>query len=78
MEFPDFGKHCAYKDCKQLDFLPIECDNCRAMFCKDHSRIDSHQCVSSDVISSEKKLVRNFKLLIQFNLKMGFSLVIIL
>ncbi|XP_022160548.1 AN1-type zinc finger protein 1-like [Myzus persicae] len=45
MEFPDFGKQCANKDCKQLDFLPVKCNNCHALFCKDHSRFDNHQCV---------------------------------
>lgn len=45
MEFPDFGKQCAHKDCKQLDFLPVECDSCQTLFCKDHSGVDCHQCV---------------------------------
>lgn len=61
MEFPDFGKQCAHKDCKQLDFLPIKCDYCQSMFCKDHSKVDSHECVSSEsAVSSGTKLVRYY------------------
>lgn len=67
MEFPEFGKQCAYKDCKQLDFLPVECDNCRAMFCKDHSRFDSHQCVPiENPNNSTTKLVRYLSIIVTF------------
>jgi len=60
MEFPDFGKQCANKDCKQLDFLPVKCDKCHALFCKDHSTFDSHQCVPVECTNDlGPKLVRN-------------------
>ncbi|XP_060029142.1 AN1-type zinc finger protein 2A isoform X2 [Erinaceus europaeus] len=44
MEFPDLGKHCSEKTCKQLDFLPFQCDACGEDFCKDHFSYASHQC----------------------------------
>ncbi|XP_050535419.1 AN1-type zinc finger protein 1-like isoform X2 [Daktulosphaira vitifoliae] len=50
MEFPNFGKHCAYTDCKQLDFLPVHCGLCQKIFCSDHSRPDNHQCIPTTVV----------------------------
>uniref|UniRef100_A0A8C3I6M4 Zinc finger AN1-type containing 2A n=1 Tax=Chrysemys picta bellii TaxID=8478 RepID=A0A8C3I6M4_CHRPI len=47
MEFPDLGKHCSEKTCKQLDFLPLKCDACKEVFCKDHITYDQHKCTSS-------------------------------
>ncbi|XP_048723200.1 AN1-type zinc finger protein 2A isoform X3 [Caretta caretta] len=47
MEFPDLGKHCSEKTCKQLDFLPLKCDACKEVFCKDHITYDTHKCTSS-------------------------------
>ncbi|XP_023603832.1 AN1-type zinc finger protein 2A isoform X2 [Myotis lucifugus] len=44
MEFPDLGKHCAEKTCKQLDFLPLKCDVCEQDFCKDHFTYAAHKC----------------------------------
>ncbi|KAM9057007.1 AN1-type zinc finger protein 2A isoform 1-T1 [Megaptera novaeangliae] len=44
MEFPDLGKHCSEKTCKQLDFLPLECDACKQDFCKDHFTYAAHKC----------------------------------
>ncbi|XP_015420472.1 PREDICTED: AN1-type zinc finger protein 2A isoform X3 [Myotis davidii] len=44
MEFPDLGKHCSEKTCKQLDFLPLKCDVCEQDFCKDHFTYAAHQC----------------------------------
>ncbi|KAG5195495.1 hypothetical protein JEQ12_012784 [Ovis aries] len=35
MEFPDLGKRCSEKACRQLDFLPLKCDSCKQDFCKD-------------------------------------------
>ncbi|KAF7233050.1 hypothetical protein EG68_11300 [Paragonimus skrjabini miyazakii] len=40
----DIGAHCAYIDCKQIDFLPIQCDACKQIFCKLHSSMISHHC----------------------------------
>ncbi|XP_033620711.1 AN1-type zinc finger protein 2A isoform X1 [Fukomys damarensis] len=44
MEFPDLGKHCSEKTCKQLDFLPLKCDACEQDFCKDHFTYAGHKC----------------------------------
>nr|CAB3267912.1 AN1-type zinc finger protein 2A [Phallusia mammillata] len=47
MEFPDLGKHCAERSCHQLDFLPLKCDACEQVFCKNHMRYDDHNCHSA-------------------------------
>ncbi|EHB12920.1 AN1-type zinc finger protein 2A, partial [Heterocephalus glaber] len=47
MEFPDLGKHCSEKTCKQLDFLPLKCDACEQDFCKDHFTYAGHKCPSA-------------------------------
>jgi predicted nucleic acid binding AN1-type Zn finger protein len=44
MEFPELGTHCSSPICSRLDFLPIECDACHKIFCKDHSPYEQHQC----------------------------------
>lgn len=47
MEFPDLGEHCSEKSCKRLDFLPMKCDACEEIFCKDHITYANHKCMSS-------------------------------
>ncbi|XP_069473025.1 AN1-type zinc finger protein 2A-like isoform X2 [Ambystoma mexicanum] len=47
MEFPDLGKHCSEHTCKQLDFLPMKCDACEQIFCKDHIAYIQHSCTSA-------------------------------
>ncbi|XP_019722097.1 AN1-type zinc finger protein 2A isoform X1 [Hippocampus comes] len=47
MEFPDLGEHCSEKTCKRLDFLPMKCDACQEIFCKDHVTYAHHKCTSS-------------------------------
>lgn len=47
MELPDVGKHCSYKHCNRLDFLPIECPLCKLQFCKDHIKGTEHKCTKS-------------------------------
>lgn len=44
MEFPDLGQHCAENSCKILDFLPLKCDACRNIYCKDHFQYSQHGC----------------------------------
>ena len=44
MELPELGKHCHNSNCKQLDFLPMICDGCAQIFCKDHYSYDNHSC----------------------------------
>ncbi|KAL7078750.1 hypothetical protein ACQ4LE_001879 [Meloidogyne hapla] len=46
-EFPDFGAHCSVAECRQLDFLPIKCNVCSHIFCKNHYPYDSHDCTKS-------------------------------
>jgi len=47
MELPHLGKHCSEKTCRLLDFLPMKCDACSQIFCKDHLHYDDHNCSSS-------------------------------
>ncbi|XP_076000387.1 AN1-type zinc finger protein 2A isoform X2 [Genypterus blacodes] len=47
MEFPDLGEHCSEKTCQRLDFLPMRCDACQEIFCKDHITYANHKCTSS-------------------------------
>lgn len=44
MEFPDLGQHCSENSCKILDFLPLKCDACRNIYCKDHFQYRQHGC----------------------------------
>lgn len=46
MELPHLGEHCTEKSCHQLDFLPMKCDACELLFCKDHLRYELHRCHS--------------------------------
>ncbi|KAM9305495.1 AN1-type zinc finger protein 2A [Gastrophryne carolinensis] len=47
MEFPDLGRHCSEVTCRQLDFLPLKCDACEDLFCKDHITYDQHKCAAA-------------------------------
>ncbi|CAF0748950.1 unnamed protein product [Didymodactylos carnosus] len=47
MEFPHLGKNCSVQTCNRLDFLPMKCDACEKIFCKDHIRYNEHKCESS-------------------------------
>nr|XP_033801273.1 AN1-type zinc finger protein 2B [Geotrypetes seraphini] len=47
MELPDLGRHCCEATCKQLDFLPLKCDACEQIFCKDHISYAHHCCTSA-------------------------------
>jgi len=38
------GSHCEESSCKQLDYLPMKCDACSRLFCKDHLLYDDHTC----------------------------------
>ncbi|KAI5571815.1 hypothetical protein POPTR_011G138500v4 [Populus trichocarpa] len=46
--FPDLGRHCQHSECKQLDFLPFNCNGCRKVFCLEHRSYKSHECPKSD------------------------------
>ncbi|CAF0902600.1 unnamed protein product [Adineta steineri] len=47
MELPHLGQHCTFKECNRLDFLPMKCDLCSAILCKDHIKYEEHRCPSS-------------------------------
>ncbi|XP_049836104.1 AN1-type zinc finger protein 2A-like [Schistocerca gregaria] len=47
MEFPHLGEQCSELSCKQLDYLPLKCDACEKIFCKDHVSYNSHSCPSA-------------------------------
>ncbi|CAL1539759.1 unnamed protein product [Lymnaea stagnalis] len=47
MELPELGKHCNEPSCKQLDFLPMKCDACSQIFCRDHIVYANHRCPDS-------------------------------
>ncbi|XP_046601652.1 AN1-type zinc finger protein 2A isoform X1 [Neodiprion lecontei] len=47
MEFPNLGEHCSEKTCNRLQFLPLKCDACEAIFCTDHISYTGHACPSA-------------------------------
>lgn len=47
MEFPNLGEHCSESSCNRLDFLPLRCDACEALFCTDHISYQEHSCPSA-------------------------------
>jgi len=47
MEFPDLGQQCSVQACQMLDFLPMKCDACESIYCKDHFAYSSHSCEKS-------------------------------
>ena len=38
------GDHCSHPECGQRDFLPFQCDCCKAVFCLEHRAYASHAC----------------------------------
>ncbi|XP_050498402.1 AN1-type zinc finger protein 1-like [Diabrotica virgifera virgifera] len=53
MELPDIGKQCAHPQCKQLDFLPLNC-KCGKTFCSDHFTIHAQECEVSKILSEDE------------------------
>ncbi|XP_014784650.1 AN1-type zinc finger protein 2A isoform X1 [Octopus bimaculoides] len=47
MEFPHLGANCGESTCKMLDFLPMKCDACSQVFCRDHIQYATHKCPES-------------------------------
>ncbi|CAG2179644.1 unnamed protein product [Oppiella nova] len=45
-EFPQLGQQCS--QCKTLDFLPLICDKCKQVYCKEHHSFVAHNCPQSD------------------------------
>lgn len=46
MELPHLGVNCSHIECSKLDFLPVKCDACSKIFCKDHYPYTAHKCQS--------------------------------
>mmetsp|Transcript_27682 Transcript_27682/g.38485 ORF Transcript_27682/g.38485 Transcript_27682/m.38485 type:complete len:190 (-) Transcript_27682:136-705(-) len=44
MDLTHVGKHCALKECSQLDFLPFRCSHCSSSFCLEHRKPEDHSC----------------------------------
>eukprot|EP00873_Tetraselmis_striata_P002160 jgi/Tetstr1/422424/TSEL_013262.t1 len=47
------GTRCAHPECRQLDFLPFECDCCSRTFCLEHRTYRSHSCPSARAAGDE-------------------------
>ncbi|KAF9807510.1 hypothetical protein SFRURICE_006006 [Spodoptera frugiperda] len=57
MEFPTLGEHCQYKDCNQVDFLPLQC-KCGKVFCREHF---NEHCLSGECELAPKPKEVNLK-----------------
>ena len=57
----NIGTQCENMECKQLDFLPIQCSSCKKFFCKLHSHQTSHRCdnISDNLIIHDSSLLVN-------------------
>ncbi|XP_063919238.1 AN1-type zinc finger protein 1-like [Zophobas morio] len=58
MELPNLGQHCSHKDCKQLDFLPLQC-KCGKLFCSIHLNIHVEVCESCITLQAEPQKISN-------------------
>lgn len=65
MEFSDLGGICEL--CKRQDYLPIKCNFCKKIFCKDHSSLDSHNCQNFKNKQKNKKSTSIYKESCSFN-----------
>lgn len=54
MELPSLDKRCSYKDCQQLDFLPLEC-KCKQLFCAKHFTLHAEECPMKEDVTVEVK-----------------------
>jgi hypothetical protein len=52
-EVESLGQHCSLSECNRLDFLPVKCDHCLLLFCKDHSSLTAHNCSKQNKESSD-------------------------
>jgi len=44
MEFPNVGKQCEVKECRQLDYLFFVCSGCNKVVCDQHHPPANHSC----------------------------------
>ena len=54
-DLANLGQNCSFKACSRLDFLPIKCDLCALVFCKEHSSLSSHLCEKYNQLSQKKQ-----------------------
>jgi predicted nucleic acid binding AN1-type Zn finger protein len=52
-EFTNVGANCEWKECKDLDFLPIICQFCKHNFCKLHFLPANHACEKLQDVKAE-------------------------
>src|SRR4051794_13375316 len=58
MELGEIGKHCFL--CKQIDFLPFHCSECKNYFCLLHKNRTEHDCLEQKrTLIIEKKSRKN-------------------
>lgn len=50
----DIGKRCTYTTCNNVDFLPISCNLCSQIFCRQHSLPDDHDCAETKTAASSR------------------------
>jgi predicted nucleic acid binding AN1-type Zn finger protein len=55
LDLDHIGSHCSYKECNRLDFLPIKCDACTNLYCKEHASYLAHDCEKYDAIVEAQK-----------------------
>ena len=61
-ELLNVGKHCDFKDCNQLDFLPVKCSHCKNIFCKEHFNYLNHKCASWKALSENNpRIISNVR-----------------
>jgi hypothetical protein len=63
MELPNLGERCFQTDCKQLDFLPLQC-KCGKQFCSEHFNIHIQSCEAFNkqlIVEEPQKIVTAHK-----------------
>ncbi|CAH0551039.1 unnamed protein product [Brassicogethes aeneus] len=62
MELPQIGKQCHKPNCKQLDFLPLQC-KCLKLFCSEHFNDHVRLCEKSRYLNESelKKITEVYK-----------------
>lgn len=48
MQDQKIGKRCTLAECRQIDWMPIECKYCNVVFCSEHFKTESHNCQAVD------------------------------
>lgn len=51
------GEHCTFGQCNRLDFLPVRCEKCKRVFCKEHYSLIAHKCAYLDQIQADPEPV---------------------